>query len=437
MTWHCPLDRYRVRAIEYDGIALAAQLAAKENAGKKEDEEAMPKPISSKDRDRVARNLFVERVKFIYTTSLSKELSSGTAISYTTTFGLDPGRLLREGDEESERKTRKALQLHIAENLYFMKNIEWEIGGEGFKEKKLVASRRSVAQRAAAVRGFKQSIYIATVGKVVQTAAAAEMKAIQAREQVAEAKRRMEAAVSGEEADEKPAASKYKQKDDSSKADAKRSGPSKLQKWAQRIRDAGKSSLPVIVEEARVERLEEAYREPDECDEENAQGGDTGAPALGGDNLLGPLSIDDYMLFRTRPLCTYLERTAPWRAFEQQFLEILVFSFNSLGAVLVGLGMAAYVPLTVSVSAIISSFMDFINISKQVEAYNASINNVHNLVNEWDGKTRTERRTRQTVAKVVSTTEEAWLAVALALTNGSPTGSNNDDDEGEEGEEEK
>ena len=36
------------------------------------------------------------------------------------------------------------------------------------------------------------------------------------------------------------------------------------------------------------------------------------------DDLMSSLSIDDYMYYRARPICTYLERTAPWRAFELQ-----------------------------------------------------------------------------------------------------------------------
>ena len=136
------------------------------------------------------------------------------------------------------------------------------------------------------------------------------------------------------------------------------------------------------------------------------------------------------MLFRTRPLTTYLERTAPYRAFEQQFLEILIFFFNSLGAVFVGMDMAAYVPLTVAVSAIISSFMDFTNLTKQVEAYNKSLTDCHNIMNEWSGKTKTERCTPQTVTQVVNTVENGMMAVALALTNGSPTGA--DDNQGGE-----
>ena len=82
--------------------------------------------------------------------------------------------------------------------------------------------------------------------------------------------------------------------------------------------------------------------------------------------------------------------------------------------------------------------MDFTNITKQVEAYNAAISNLHNLVNEWNGKTRTERRTRQTMTKVVGVTEEAWLSVAIALTNGQLTGAAQDEEgESEEGEKEK
>ena len=111
---------------------------------------------------------------------------------------------------------------------------------------------------------------------------------------------------------------------------------------------------------------------------------------------------------------------------------------RTLGAVFVGLSQAAYVPLTVAAAAIVQSFIDFTNLTKQVEAYNTSITNVHNLVNEWDGKTRTERRTGQTVTRVVTTTEEAWLGVGLSLTNGALTGSSQEggDEDGEEKKEE-
>ena len=99
----------------FDQIALAAFLAAKDadKDKKKDDKEEMPKPISGKERDRVARNLFVERVSQIYKSSLATELSSGTAISHSSKWGLDPARLLREGDEDEEATSKSASAIHI------------------------------------------------------------------------------------------------------------------------------------------------------------------------------------------------------------------------------------------------------------------------------------------------------------------------------------
>ena len=100
------------------------------------------------------------------------------------------------------------------------------------------------------------------------------------------------------------------------------------------------------------------------------------------------------------------------------------------------------VPCHISTSAliasqyatIIASFIDFTNLSKQVEAYNGALRDIHNVMNEWNGKTRTERRTRQTVTKVVGTVELQLSNVAIALTNGMPTGGDAEDEgEGEEG----
>ena len=384
-------------------------------------------------RDRVARNLFVDRVKTVYTASLTKELSSGTAISHGAQFGLDPARLLREGDEDTERETKKLLQLHVAEKLYFMKNIVWEIGAEGYKEKNNKARQRAAAARMKTIKGIGTALYLVTAGAVISMAAAIEAKLLEAKEKAARKIRERREGV----LESGPIAEKYRKKDDDKPT---KDGPTRLQKMKAKLKELSRGGMAVGIsaaadlEDEKVERLDETYREPD-SDEETPEGDGGGKPGIGGDTLLGPLGIDDYMLFRTRPLITYIERTVPWRAFELQLLEIIVFCFNSLGAIFVGMQQAAYVPLSVAAAAIISSFMDFTNLGKQVEAYNTAVNNLHNLVNEWDGKTRTERRTRQTVTKVVGVTEEAWLNVGVALTNGTLTGSAADDEgDGEEGE---
>ena len=433
--------KYRVKAMEYDGVALAAGLAAKENDGKKDDEDAMPKPISAKERDKVARNLFVERVKTIYTSSLVKELSSGTAISHNSSFGLDPARLLRDEDDDGERATLALLKRHITENLYFLKVIEWEIGAEGFKE---ISEMRKTRNRNALIGKFvaiSKGLNLASLGLLVNIAAIGEGIANKMRER-ALAKLRKQG-FGGD--DEGAAADKYRAKKGEggeeehlpvTTRDAATAKVSTLQRWKKKLADATEASIAAATkatggEEEKVRKLDTTYREYD--DDEPAPSSLDGGGGIGGDTLLAPIGIDVYMKFRTRPMVTYLERTAPWRAFEQQFLEILIFMFNSCGAIFVGMGQATYVPLTVAISAIIASFMDFTNLTKQVEAYNQAINNVHNLVNDWDSKTSTERRTSQTVGQVVGVTEEAWMLVALALTNGSPTGQagGGDGDEGE------
>ena len=67
--------------------------------------------------------------------------------------------------------------------------------------------------------------------------------------------------------------------------------------------------------EAMVDKLDLTYRYVDD-DEEQAHASEdveSGSSGRAGDNLFGPLSIEDYVRYRARPVCTYLERTAPWR----------------------------------------------------------------------------------------------------------------------------
>ena len=138
-------------------------------------------------------------------------------------------------------------------------------------------------------------------------------------------------------------------------------------------------------------------------------------------------------------MCTYLERTAPWRAFELQFFEIVIFCINSFGAILVGMGSiyTPYVSLTVAVAAVFKSLLEFSNLEKQVEAYNAALRSVHSLLNEWDGKTRTERRTRQVITAVVGTVETGMTNVAIALCNAMPASGDDGGDKDGEGDDEK
>lgn len=152
---------------------------------------------------------------------------------------------------------------------------------------------------------------------------------------------------------------------------------------------------------------------------------------------MSSITIDDYMHYRAKPICTHVERTAPWRAFQQQCIEICVFAINSSGAVLVGVddALIPYVAITVALAAVLNSFLEFSRLAKQVEAYNSAQRDLHNLINEWDGMTRTERRTRATIGKVVTTVEGAMTLVAISLTDAIPSGEAKDGGGEEDGDE--
>ena len=440
--------KFRVRAMEYDQQALSAAVAAMNaTPDEKKDEDAMPKPISSKERDKIARKMFVERVKNVYTQCMATELATGTSISHTTQFGLDPARLLRDydagGADEDEVITRKMLQKHVAEKLYYIKNIEWERGAEGFKKLKARNSRNARKQREAGIKRRATMVYHAVAGAFVGIAVSVERQMLlqKARAQHLRDMVRGEATEEDKEDYVKKYAPELPESNAaaSSKAASKDEGPTRLQKLRMYYRGKTANAPPEVVigdGNEKIERLEEAYRVPDD-DEEGEDDGGGAAAGRPDDDLLGPLTIEDYMKYRARPVCTYLERTAPWRAFELQMLEIFIFCFNSLGAILVGLGYEPYVSLTVAVAAVLKSFMDFANLSKQVEAYNAALRDIHSMMNDWDGKTSTERRTQKVVTYVVGTVETSLLNVAIALCDAQPTAASGEGGDEEGGDEEK
>ena len=449
--------KFRVRAIEYDAAQLAIALrAAQEGPGdkkKKKDDEPVA-PISNKDKDRLARKMFVTRIQDIYTDCMMSEMSKGTSVRHKT-GGMDPKRLLLEDDDESERKTQLELQKHVANRLYFIQWNEWVQTAEVVKMRE---ESQAMANREAFVRGLKQkrnnviqtimSIGLALVIVGVRLSFLAKAK-LDAKIR----KMRGEEPVAGTRKIQKAAgritATPGEDGGDSDPADEAAVYVAKLkEKFAALFHLPAESKLTddeeaqMMEEEAvphgqDVKMLDTTYIEDDEV----AGGGGGGDDDEGGgglrirDNMLGGLTIDDYMRYRARPICTYLERTAPWRAFELQCLEVTVFVINSMGAVLVALGNVTipYVALTVSVAAVCKSFIEFSRLDKQVEAYNTAQRDIYKQINDWDGMTRTQRRTRTTITNVVFTVENAMSLVAVALTDAIPSNQQKGDDADEDG----
>ena len=140
------------------------------------------------------------------------------------------------------------------------------------------------------------------------------------------------------------------------------------------------------------------------------------------------------------PVNALAERTAPWKAMLVHAFEIIILAVTSGGSLLVrrsgpdaGQACVPYVAVTVAIVAALNSFLEIARLAKQIEPYKEAapfdkeaapfdkededdedddedveeFRDLCSMLIKWDGMTRTERRTRETVCKVVSAVEVA------------------------------
>ena len=439
--------KYRTRSLEYDGLALAAALKAAQegpaDAKKKKGEEGLAMPIPAKEKNKLARKVFVERVQAIYSHSLTSEMSKGTSASHKTN-GMDPSQLVVDADEEGQGSIMNQLQQHVCNKLYFITVREWALTAEEVKRKAYaVEERRGSRLRDARRKASKKLSLLLAVVITVLIAAVRFVFAIGRGAALLCSPSRMNKFVKQQRAT-----------NGNSAAEARESSETRTSLEMRLIRDlkargdrlrgivtevsSATTGLPVKEEEmpeqvagGRTERLDTSFIEAEEGGSGGGGGGGGGRASDDGggerlpkirDDLMTAMSIDDYMMYRARPICTYMMRTAPWRAFELQCLEIFTFIFQSSGAVLVSIGpiYVPYVALTIGVASVAKSFIEFSRLNQQVEAYNSAQRNIHNMINAWDGMTRTQRRTRKTITQVVQTVETALLTVTTGMTDSTP-----------------
>jgi hypothetical protein len=450
--------KYRVRALEYDPQSLARALMPKTDDKKKSDEDVVA-PISNKDKDRLARQTFVQRVSMIYNNCMSSEMSKGTSIRHKTGVGMDPQRLLTEEDGEAAEETTRQLRTHVAKRLYKISVREWALGAQKVRAEGLADAHRAMAGRRRRLRRFgwkimrrlTQVLMVLTISFVIFAFAiwgriVHKVRKLRGIETTGGGFGSMlPLAVGG--------AKKQPEGADEEEEDALTKTANRAQAIASGIKNLWNRYFTeeVVAEDAieediegedgeggeRKETLDPTYVDAEDLDDEGGgadggggkKGGAGGKSSLGiiRDNLTSTLTIEDYMTYRAKPITTYVERTAPWRAFQLQCIEIFVFTINSSGAVLVGvsepgLDLVPYVAITVGVAAVCNSYLEFSRLAKQVEAYNQGQRELHTLINEWDSLTSTERRTSARRQKIVSTVETAHQRIAEAITDASATG---------------
>jgi hypothetical protein len=382
----------------------------------------------------------------IYTNCMQSEMAKGTSIRHKTP-GMDPQRMLMEEEAEAAIVTRELLQRHVASRVYNITIREWQYGAMKVSSERLTAARIARKKREKRIKGILWNLLRMFTQTAVMILISVVLVSFAIYGRILKRYRRWRG-IEEIEMPSHPDAPAPRRAPDGDVIDKTAKGGQKVAKalkdWVNKIFSddapwkAASEAMdavgdlddePKVGAEKKVEKLDTTYMDDDELEETGAAGG----AAAGGDsgtlikdNLQSTLTIDVYMQYRAMPLCTHIERTAPWRAFQLQVIEILVFFINSSGAVLVGVDedgtLTSYVAITVAIAAVLNSYLEFSRLAKQVEAYNTAQRDLHNLFNDWDSMTRTERRTRATIAKVVGTVEIAQILIAISLTDAIPSG---------------
>jgi len=138
------------------------------------------------------------------------------------------------------------------------------------------------------------------------------------------------------------------------------------------------------------------------------------------DDLVAPMSIETYVMFRVRPLAARFETEAPHLNRVLQCLEVVTFVANSSGAVLavitIGtISLSSFVAITVAFASMFSSMIEYHNLQARVSATNAALRDAHNLLTWWGSLSMVDRRTRRSKYHIVSTMERCVLSTVQAM----------------------
>jgi len=136
------------------------------------------------------------------------------------------------------------------------------------------------------------------------------------------------------------------------------------------------------------------------------------------DYLAGPMSVESYVIFRTRPLIESYEKLSVRLATQLRQLELAGFVVNLIGAVMATsfVNFAEWLSLTVAICALLSGVVEFTQLKKRVVAVNLALGELHSLMVWWDALSVVRRRPTSVKAIVVETTERAVIQMVDALT---------------------
>ena len=360
--------KYRLRTAEFDTAAPQPT----------EDKDGNPiDPIPPTKREAKARQDFVDSISQIYSVALSSEVAKGGALKIAGTYWAMT-TLQHESVEKHRGKFMTLLRKHVHENIFkkgadvdSAKELLAYVKAERPLSKKVMPNPQQLNPQQLAV---SQSEASGLVGKVMR------VLNLQARRQVPAEK---DAGV-----------------------------PTDLAGAVGTLGGAG--GLVVAADGAGVEPpalpKSQSEGESDDGDE------DDGGSNVLADNLIQQMAVESYIDYRARPFAEFLEKRAPKVSNRSQLLEYGAILCNTGGAVLAVLGMADYIPITVAAAAFCMALGDYFYIPAQLAAANGGLQELHNLLNWWDGLSLIQRKTRATKSRACQTVEAAFLNVVASRT---------------------
>ena len=390
-----------------------------------EGEEPAP-PLSEKEKKRLARNRFVERVKAFYACSV-REMSQGAGIKRTRPAVKAARRHDYRLEQEHKPSVAQWLDIKLhAEKHHFRTNwtfptvnfLDWMSGLQPYVHQRVLRAEMRLV-----IEELLGSRRLALDGrpwgrKQADVARLALEKKLELPPKVLSGNRDELQQLTTEVGIElcKEQVEAIKAEGGSAVLPAKPGRKSQLELMIQMLPqeeafvDAADAMRKQVMELQGMKYGKLSVKERKEEKRKKKKQGEA-TKEVDDDYLAGSLAVESYVVFRTRPLMEHYEKEAFKLANRLVLYETIIFVVNAAGAFLAVVQFDEWVTLTVAVVAVLTNVIEFTQLRNQVVSVNLALRDLQRLIVWWDSLSDMLRRTDEAKSRVVDTTERAIIQV--------------------------
>lgn len=132
------------------------------------------------------------------------------------------------------------------------------------------------------------------------------------------------------------------------------------------------------------------------------------------DDFVSPISTEAYIEYRMRPLLDRFRGTTPGLSTQLIFTEVVIFVLATVGTLLAALGLREWIPVSVAGGSVLNALVEYRGLQPRLEAANASVTEVQNLLTMWAGLSMVDRRMPAIREHMVRNLEKTVLAEVAA-----------------------